>query len=67
MNNENYPINEGEIRKKRLRKRGIEEQKDEATRIIEKKRVEKDKILDIEEEEEKEEEDEYANYSKKEV
>jgi hypothetical protein len=32
----------------------------------EKKRIQKDKILDDEEDEEKEEEDEYADYSKKE-
>jgi hypothetical protein len=57
MKDEKYPTDEDKRSKKRLRK---EEEKYEETQKVENKRIQKDNIID-------EEEDEYANYSKKET
>ena len=67
MKEEKYPTDEDEKSRKRLRRRRIEKGYCEVTQIEEKKRIQKDKNLDIEEDEEKEEEDEYADYSTKET
>jgi len=69
MKDEKYTIDEDKTRKKRLilRRRRMEEGRCEETQIEERKRIQKDKILDMEEDEEKEPEEDYANYSKKET
>jgi len=61
MEDEKYPIDKDERGKKLLRRR-IEKENCKEPQIEEKKRIQKDKILDEEEDEEKEEEDEYADY-----
>ena len=65
MKDETYPLDEDESSRNRLSKLRMEEEKYDVTQIEEKKRTQKDKILDEEEDEEQEEEDEYADYSKK--
>ena len=67
MKDEKNTIEENKRRKKRLRQRRRAEEKYEETHKEEKKRIQKDKTLDIEEGEEKESEDQYADYSKKET
>jgi hypothetical protein len=60
MKDEKYLMDENKRRKKRLRlrRRRINEEGCEKTQIEEKKRIQKDKILDEEEAEEKEQEEE---------
>ena len=59
MKEEKYPIDEDERSRKRPRRLSIEEETYEETQKEEKKRIQKDKIID------EEEDDKYANYSKK--
>jgi hypothetical protein len=68
MKDEKFPIDENEKSRKQLRRLRIDKEKYQETQKEEKKRIQKDKIIDEEEDEEKEEEeeDEYASYSKKE-
>lgn len=58
MKEEKYPTNENERRRIQLRRRKTEGKKCDKEQTEENKRIQKDKIID-------EEEDENANYSKK--
>ena len=62
MKEEKYPTDKDEKSRKRLRRRRIEKGYCEVTQIEERKRLQKDKILNEEEDEEKEEEDEYVDH-----